>query len=130
MQAGLKPVMADQLIVRAGFGDAFRLEGVDHVDMADGGQAMGDHQGGALGHQALKRILDGPFGIGRLRAHAFELACTQNDFDQCLTKPKHPWANGQVERMNRTIKEAAVKRFFYDNHAQLRSHLDGLRAGL
>lgn len=26
--------------------------------------------------------------------------------------------------MNRTIKDATVKRFFYDNHAQLRSHLD------
>lgn len=26
--------------------------------------------------------------------------------------------------MNRTIKEATVKRFFYDNHAQLRGHLD------
>ena len=60
----------------------------------------------------------------RFRAHAFELACAQNDIDHRLTKPKHPWTNGQVERMNRTIKEATVKRFFYDNHAQLRSHLD------
>jgi transposase InsO family protein len=60
----------------------------------------------------------------RFRAHAFELACAQNDIDHRLTKPKHPWTNGQVERMNRTIKEATVKRFFYDNHAQLRGHLD------
>ncbi len=45
------------------------------------------------------------------RAHAFELACAQNDIDHRLTKPKHPWTNGQVERMNRTIKEATVKRF-------------------
>ncbi len=56
------------------------------------------------------------------RAHAFELACAQNDIDHRLTKPKHPWTNGQVERMNRTIKEA-VKRFYYETHAQLRSHL-------
>ena len=32
-------------------------------------------------------------------------------------------ANGQVERMNRTIKEATVKRFFYDTHEQLKAHL-------
>ena len=60
----------------------------------------------------------------RFRAHAFEFACAQNNIDHRLTKPKHPWTNGQVERMNRTIKEATVKRFFYDNHAQLRGHLD------
>jgi transposase InsO family protein len=40
-----------------------------------------------------------------------------------LTKPNHPWTNGQVERMNRTIKDATVKRFHYDSHDQLRGHL-------
>lgn len=40
-----------------------------------------------------------------------------------ITKPKHPWTNGQVERMNRTIKDATVKRFHYETHAELRSHL-------
>ena len=38
------------------------------------------------------------------------MACARNDMDHRLTKPKHPWTNGQVERMNRTIKEATVKR--------------------
>jgi transposase InsO family protein len=57
------------------------------------------------------------------RAHAFELACAQNGIDHRLTKPKHPWTNGQVERMNRTIKDATVKRFYYETHEQLRSHL-------
>src|SRR4051794_40479768 len=28
------------------------------------------------------------------RAHAFELACGQNDVAHCLTKPRHPWTNG------------------------------------
>ena len=57
------------------------------------------------------------------RAHAFELACARNDIDHRLTKPKHPWTNGQVERMNRTIKEATVQRFYYESHRQLRQHL-------
>ena len=30
---------------------------------------------------------------------------------------------GQVERMNRTLKEATVKRYHYENHQQLREHL-------
>lgn len=56
-------------------------------------------------------------------AHAFVVACARNDIDHRLTKPKHPWTNGQVERMNRTIKDATVKRFYYETHAELRSHL-------
>jgi transposase-like protein len=56
------------------------------------------------------------------RAHAFEYACAQNDVDHRLTKPRHPWANGQVERMNRTIKDATVRRYYYDSHDQLRQH--------
>ena len=39
------------------------------------------------------------------------------------SKIKHPWTNGQVERMNRTIKEATVKRYHYDRHEQLKTHL-------
>ncbi|HEX2236900.1 MAG TPA: IS481 family transposase, partial [Gammaproteobacteria bacterium] len=57
------------------------------------------------------------------RAHSFELACAQNDIDHRLTKPRHPWTNGQVERMNRTLKDATVRRYYYDTHDQLRRHL-------
>jgi transposase InsO family protein len=57
------------------------------------------------------------------RAHAFELACAQNDVAHRLTKPRHPWTNGPVERMNRTLKEATVRRFYYATHDQLRTHL-------
>jgi transposase InsO family protein len=56
-------------------------------------------------------------------AHSFELACAQNDIDHRLTKPNHPWTNGQVERMNRTIKEATVRRYYYESHDRLRAHL-------
>jgi transposase InsO family protein len=45
-----------------------------------------------------------------------------------ITKPNHPWTNGQVERMNRTIKDATVKRFHYDNHDQLKTHLGDFMA--
>ncbi len=31
--------------------------------------------------------------------------------------------NGQVERMNRTIKDATVKRYHYQSYDQLKSHL-------
>ena len=57
------------------------------------------------------------------RCHAFEAACADLDIEHRLTKPRHPWTNGQVERMNRTIKDATVKRFHYDSHDQLRQHL-------
>ena len=39
------------------------------------------------------------------------------------TQVKHPWTNGQVERMNRTLKEATVKRFKYQTGKQLKGHL-------
>ena len=59
----------------------------------------------------------------RFRAHAFEYACARNDIEHRTTRAKHPWTNGQVERMNRTIKDATVKRFYYESHDQLRQHL-------
>ncbi|MDD2546138.1 MAG: IS481 family transposase [Burkholderiaceae bacterium] len=55
--------------------------------------------------------------------HIFGRVCKAPSIEHRLTKVKHPWTNGQVERMNRTIKEATVKRFHYDDHAQLRQHL-------
>ena len=56
--------------------------------------------------------------------HIFGRTCRENGIDHRSTKVKHPWTNGQVERMNRTIKEATVKRYHYDDHDQLRCHLD------
>jgi transposase InsO family protein len=53
----------------------------------------------------------------------FEMICKVNGIEHRLTKPNHPWTDGQVERMNRTIKEARVKRYHYDSHDQLRTHL-------
>jgi len=58
------------------------------------------------------------------RGHPFDRACQLHGIEHRLTKPNHPWTNGQVERMNRTIKEATVQRYHYDSHDQLRRHLD------
>lgn len=55
--------------------------------------------------------------------HIFDRVCREHEIEHRLTKVKHPWTNGQVERMNRTIKDATVKRFHYDDHDQLRTHL-------
>jgi transposase-like protein len=57
-------------------------------------------------------------------AHIFGRTCRENDIEHRTTKVKHPWTNGQVERMNRTIKEATVKRYHYDSHRQLGAHLN------
>ena len=53
----------------------------------------------------------------------FDRICAKHGIDHRLTKPNHPWTNGQVERMNRTLKEATVYRYYYDTHQQLRDHL-------
>ena len=55
--------------------------------------------------------------------HIFDQVCQEHSIEHRLTKVNHPWTNGQVERMNRTLKEATVKRYHYDTHNQLRSHL-------
>jgi len=57
------------------------------------------------------------------RPMRFDMICEANGIEHRLTKPNHPRTNGQVERMNRTIKDATVKRYHYDSHEQLRSHL-------
>ena len=59
----------------------------------------------------------------RYRVHRFDQICREKGIEHRLTKPNHPWTNGQVERMNRTIKDATVKRYHYDDQDQLRAHL-------
>jgi transposase InsO family protein len=67
------------------------------------------------------RYAKGP--TARYMTHMFNMRCRENGIEHRLTKIKHPWTNGQVERMNRTIKEATVKRFHYESHRQLENHL-------
>jgi transposase InsO family protein len=67
------------------------------------------------------RYADRP--TSRFSTHMFGMRCQENGIEHRCTKINHPWTNGQVERMNRTIKEATVKRYHYDDHGQLRRHL-------
>ena len=67
------------------------------------------------------RYADGP--TARYMTHMFDMRCQEHGIEHRLTKIKHPWTNGQVERMNRTIKEATVKRYHYDSHSQFKRHL-------
>jgi hypothetical protein len=69
----------------------------------------------------LPRNRDG--WTARYRVHRFDQICREHGIEHRLTKPNHPWTNGQVERMNRTIKDATVKRYHYDDQDQLRAHL-------
>jgi transposase InsO family protein len=46
--------------------------------------------------------------------------------DHRLTRLNRPWINGQIERMNRTIKDATVKRYHGDSHDQLWQQLQVL----
>ncbi len=70
----------------------------------------------AIASQFLRNLVDAvPYQI--------HTVLTDNGIEYRLTKPNHPWTNGQVERMNRTLKEATVRRYHYASHDQFREHL-------
>ncbi len=58
--------------------------------------------------------------------YSFARICRAFGVEHRLTKPADPWTNGQVERMNRTIKDATVQRYHYQTTAQLNEHLQAL----
>lgn len=62
-------------------------------------------------------------GTEDYRMIPFDRLCHTHGIEHRLTKISHPWTNGQVERMNRTLKEATVKRYHYSSHEQLKTHL-------
>ena len=55
--------------------------------------------------------------------HIFERVCNENQLEHRKTKIKHPWTNGQVERINRTLKEATVNNFHHASHDKLKQYL-------
>lgn len=91
-----------------------------HTVLTDNGTHFTDPKGNSWTAAEVRHLIAEK---ARFRCHGFVLACAQNGIDHRLTKPNHPWTNGQVERMNRTIKDATVRRYHYDSHERLREHL-------
>lgn len=58
------------------------------------------------------------------RFHPFDKICEGAGIRHKLTQFMHPWTNGLVERMNRTIKDATVKVYFYETRKELQEHLN------
>jgi transposase InsO family protein len=55
--------------------------------------------------------------------HIFDRVSRETSIEHRLTKPYHPWTNGQAERMNRTIKDTTVKALNYPSLDALTTHL-------
>lgn len=55
--------------------------------------------------------------------HFFERVRLESEIEHRLTKPYHPWTNGQAGRMVRTIEEATVKSFHCSSVQELRRHV-------
>jgi len=58
------------------------------------------------------------------RDHAFDKICESSKIKHKLTQFMHPWTNGLVERMNRMIKDATVKVYFYETLNELKDRLN------
>jgi hypothetical protein len=46
------------------------------------------------------------YADGPTATYMFDIRCRENNSEHRLIKIKHPWINGQVERMNRTINKS------------------------
>ena len=68
------------------------------------------------------RYADGP--TARYVTHMFDMRRRENGIEHRLTKIKHPWTNGQVERMNLDDQGSdRPQRYHYDRYDQLEAHL-------
>jgi transposase InsO family protein len=87
-----------------------------HTVLTDNGMAFAD----------LPKYRDG--ATARWMGHIFDRVCREHGIGHRLTKPYHPWTNGQAERMNRTVKassrsDGAVKAFHYPDLEALKAHV-------
>ena len=83
-----------------------------HIVLTDNGMAFAD--------LPKNRDLSGTRLLG---PHIFDRVCIDSGIEHRLTKLYLRWTNGQAERMNRTIKDATVKVFHYDNLESLKAHV-------
>jgi transposase InsO family protein len=87
--------------------------------LTDNGMAFADLPKNRGRHPEIEAIFGG---------HIFDRVCDEHGITHKLTKPYHPWTNGQAERMNRTVKaasrrDAAVKAFHYPDPEALKAHV-------
>ena len=68
-----------------------------HTVPTDNGIHFTDPRGRSWSAAEIKAMIDRK---ELFRAHAFELACAQNDIDHRRTKPKHPWTDRKSTRLN------------------------------
>jgi transposase InsO family protein len=85
-----------------------------HTVLTDNGMAFADLPKNRGRHARVVAIFGG---------HIFERVCEEHGVEHRLTKPYHPWTNGQAERMNRTIKDATTKAFHYPDLDALKAHV-------
>ncbi len=83
-----------------------------HTVLTDNGMAFAD----------LPKNRNGPTRR-YLGAHIFDRVCAENGITHKLTRPYHPWTNGQAERTGRTVKDATIKTFHYPSLESLKAHV-------
>ncbi len=85
-----------------------------HTVLTDNGMAFADLPRNRGRHPEIEAVFGG---------HVFDRVCREHGIEHRLTRPCHPWTDGQAERMNRTVKDATIKAFHYPDLEALRAHV-------
>src|SRR5919112_389398 len=85
-----------------------------HTVLTDNGMAFADLPENRGRYPEIEAIFGG---------HIFDRVCAEHGITHKLTKPYHPWTNGQAERMNRTVEEATIKAFHHPDLEALKAHV-------
>jgi transposase InsO family protein len=85
-----------------------------HTVLTDNGMAFADLPKNRGRYPEIEAVFGG---------HVFDRVCDAHGIRHRLTKPYHPWTNGQAERMNRTVKEATITVFHYPDLEALQAHV-------